>query len=255
MADNLRRNFPFPIPSSDPQACVTELTRTNSDSSGSGLSFIDPTANARPGQDMVWTNEKHNSYLEFLEASFVEQLHCSWSMRGCHPQKEMWELCPTPQLFARAHNSSHQFSVLKDGCCQKTNYERNDPLLESTADSSDILGSPSLHQSTSTCKNTSATFSVPRETVLPNDGIFLRSNTNLAGCTTEVSDQNFVDEDQREKTGCASGAKRLKKKAMLDSSSNSQVVPLGKSNLVDDSIMSNASAKRGKRKSLSYTAP
>ncbi|XWS54803.1 hypothetical protein CRYUN_Cryun10bG0120400 [Craigia yunnanensis] len=222
MGDNLRRKFPFPAPSTDPQACVSELIRTNSDSSGSGVSiesFRDPTANARPSQTMVWTNEKHNSYLEFLEASFVKQLHCSMSLRGCHPREEMWEPCPTPQLPAKGHNSSHQFSVLQDGCCQKINYESNDPLLDSTADSSDILGSPWLHHFTSAGKSSSATFPVPRETVVPNDGIYLRSNTNLGGCITEVTDQNFVDEDQREGTSCVSGAKRLKMMAMLDASS------------------------------------
>lgn len=57
---------------------------------------------------MVWTNEKHNSYLEFLETSFVEQLHYSMRLRGCYPQEEMWEPCPTPQLPAKVSNSSHQ---------------------------------------------------------------------------------------------------------------------------------------------------
>ncbi|MBA0733345.1 hypothetical protein Gogos_017374 [Gossypium gossypioides] len=39
----------------------------------------------------------------------------------------------------------------------------------------------------------------------------------------EVSDQNFVDEELKEKTSCVSGAKRLKMMPMLDASSNSQV--------------------------------
>ncbi|XWS68027.1 hypothetical protein CRYUN_Cryun04dG0055000 [Craigia yunnanensis] len=252
MGDNLRRNFPFPSPSSDSQACSGELTRTNSDFSGSGVtieSFRDSTANEIPGQTMVWTNEKHNSYLDFLEASFVKQLHCSMSLRGRHPQEEMWEPCPTPELAAKGHNSSHQFSVLQDGCCQKINYKSNNPLLDSTADSCDILGSPWLHHFTSAGKSSLATFPVPRETVVPNDEIYLRSNTNfsrksarssekhpifhscnhsLGSCSSEFSDQNFVEEDQGENTSCFSGAKRLKMMAMLDASSNSQVVPLGK---------------------------
>ncbi|XP_022746116.1 uncharacterized protein LOC111296208 isoform X2 [Durio zibethinus] len=250
MGDNLRRSFPFPDPSSDPQACVSELTRTNSDSSGSGVaieSFRDPTANARLGQTMVWTNEKHSSYLEFLEASFVKQLHCSMSLRGCHPREEIWEPCPTPQLPAKGHNYSHQLLDLQDCCCHKINCESKDPL-ESTADSSDISRSPWLHHFMSSGKSSSATFPVPRETAVSSDGIYLRSNTNLGGCTT---DQNFVDEDQRENTSCVTGAKRLKMVTMLDASSNSQVVPLGKLNSVDDAIISNTSAKRGNKKSLS----
>ncbi|MFQ6657459.1 hypothetical protein Gotur_027124, partial [Gossypium turneri] len=38
----------------------------------------------------------------------------------------------------------------------------------------------------------------------------------------EVSDQNFVYEELREKTSCVSGAKRLKMMPMLDASSNGQ---------------------------------
>ncbi|XP_022726420.1 uncharacterized protein LOC111282559 isoform X2 [Durio zibethinus] len=272
MGDNLRRNL---TPSSDPQACSSELTRTSSDFSGSGVtieSFRDPTANSRPGQTMVWTNEKHNLYLDFLEASFVKQLHCSTSLCGLHPQGEMWEPYPTPELPAEGQNSSHQFSVLLDGGCQKINYKSNDPLLDSTADSCDILGSPWLYHFTIAGKSSSETFPVSRETVVPNDEICLRSNTNLScksarsskqhpifhscnhslgSCTSEVSDQNFVEEGQGEKTSCVSGTKRLKMMAMLDSSNNSQVVPHGKLPTVDDSIMSNASAKRGKKKLLS----
>ncbi|KAK8485194.1 hypothetical protein V6N13_128765 [Hibiscus sabdariffa] len=178
MEHNLRRNFP--APASDPLACLSVLTQTNSDSPASGVtigSLRDPTHNATPGETMVWTNEKHNLYLDFLEASFVKQLHYSTSLRGCHPRGEMWEPCPTPQL--PAHSSSHQFSALQDGCYQKS----NDPLLDSTADSSDIRESP-LHRFTSADKSSSETFPLSRETVVPDGGTYLRSNTTLGGCTT-----------------------------------------------------------------------
>lgn len=44
------------------------------------------------GQSAEWTNEKHNSYLDCLEASFVEQLHklhdsASMCLVGCHSAK------------------------------------------------------------------------------------------------------------------------------------------------------------------------
>ncbi|OMO74084.1 hypothetical protein CCACVL1_16963 [Corchorus capsularis] len=275
MGDNLRWNFPFPSPSSDPQACSTELTPTNSDSSASGVtieSFRDPTANARQDQTMVWTNEKHSLYLDFLEASFVKQLHCSMSLRGCHREEEILGPRTTQQLPAKGHNSSHQFSVPQDGCCHKINYESNDPLLDSTADSNDILGSPLLHHSASAGKSSSKAVPILRETSVLNNGIYLRSNANFScksaripeqhpilhscnqtfsGCTIEVSDQNFVDEDHREKTSCVSGAKRLKMMATVDASSNSHVVPLGESHSVEDSMGSDASVKRGKKKLLS----
>ena len=57
---------------------------------------------------MVWTNEKHNSYLDFLEGLFVKRLHCSMSLHARHSQEEIWEPCPTPELPAKGHNSSHQ---------------------------------------------------------------------------------------------------------------------------------------------------
>ncbi|MBA0758782.1 hypothetical protein Gotri_021747 [Gossypium trilobum] len=184
MGHNLRRNFPVPVPSSDPLLDrLNEFTQMNSDSSSSGVtieSFRDPTANATPGQTMVWTNEKHNSYLEFLETSFAEQLHYSMRSRGCYPREEMWEPCPAPQLPAK-------FSVLQDGCYPKS----NDPLLDSTADSSDILANP-LHYSTSAAKSSSATFRFSRKTAVPNVRICSRSNTNLGACTTGTSRLNLL---------------------------------------------------------------
>ncbi|TYG39583.1 hypothetical protein ES288_D12G026700v1 [Gossypium darwinii] len=247
MGDNLCRNFPFPAPSLHPLACVPELTQTNLDFSDSGVtieSFRDPAPIAQLGQTMVWTNEKHNTYLDSLEASFVKQLHYSKSLHGCHPQVGMREPCLFPQLLV-GHNSSHQFSILQDGCGQKINYESNDPLLESTADSGAVLGSPWLHHFRSAGKCSSITFPVPRKIAVPNDEICSRSNTNfycksavnskhnpivnscnhsLDSCTAEVSDQNFVAEDHREKTSYASGAKRMKMMTVLDASSDSPVM-------------------------------
>ncbi|KAK8626862.1 hypothetical protein V6N13_134492 [Hibiscus sabdariffa] len=207
-----------------------------------------PSFPLHPNQTTVWTNEKHNSYLDNLEASFVKQLHSSVSSHGCHPRKEMWEPCATLQLPAKGHSFSCQFSVLQDGCSQKTKYQSNDPLFESTADSCDIVGSPRLHHFKCTGKSSSETFPVPRETVVQNDGIYMRSNNmnfffksagssekhpiyqsnnhNLGSCIAEVSDQNFVDEDEGRQTSSVSWAKRLKTKAVLDTSSSSQLVYL-----------------------------
>ncbi|PPS02057.1 hypothetical protein GOBAR_AA18600 [Gossypium barbadense] len=265
------------------------------------------------GQTMVWTNEKHNTYLDSLEASFVKQLHYSKSLHGCHPQVGMREPCLFPQQPA-GHNSSHQFSILQDGCGQKINYESNDPLLESTADSGAVLGSPWLHHFRSAGKCSSITFPVPRKIAVPNDEICSRSNTNfycksavnskhnpivnscnhsLDSCTAalmmdykgrgladnvicwirmewtkyffgwEVSDQNFVAKDHGEKISYASGAKRMKMMTVRDASSDSQIIrsnltlslaqvaPVGNLHTIDDSIISNISAKRGKKKLLS----
>ncbi|KAE8707243.1 Cold regulated protein 27, putative isoform 2 [Hibiscus syriacus] len=214
---------------------------------------------------MVWTNEKHNSYLDFLEASFVKKLHYSKSLCGCHQQMGMWEQCPFPQQPPEGHHSSHQFSVLRDGYGQKMNYKNHDHFLESTAESGAVMESPMLGKFTSADKR-SITFPVPRETVVPNDGIYLRNsanfscksavnseqnpifdscNHNLDSYTAEASDQNFVDEYQEEKTGCMSGAKRLKMSTVLNASSNFQVAPVGKLHTTDDSMISYMSEERG----------
>ncbi|GMI78782.1 hypothetical protein HRI_001547400 [Hibiscus trionum] len=276
MGDNLRRSFPFPSRRFlDPQPFVPELTRTNSDSSDSGVTiqnFRDPTADSQPGQSMVWTNEMHNSYLNFLEASFVKQLHYSKRFHGCYQQVGMSEQCPFPQQPAEGHHSSYQFSVLQDGCDQKMNYKSNDHFLESTAESGAVVESPRLRGLTSEYKSSITTFPVSRENVVLNDGIYLGSNTNfscksavnseqnpiidscnhrLGSSTAEVSDQNFVDEDQEEKTSGISGAQRLKITTVRNASSNSQVAPVGKLHTMDDSIISYTSAKRGKKKLLS----
>ncbi|KAK8659775.1 hypothetical protein V6N13_029969 [Hibiscus sabdariffa] len=229
MGYNLRRGFPFATRRSlDPQPCAPELTRTNSDSSDSGVtvtiqSFRDPTADAHP-------------------------LHYSKSFHGCH-QVGMWEQCPFPQQPAEGQHSSHQFSVLQDSCGQNMNYKSNDHFLESTAESGAVVESPMLHKFTSADKSSITTFPVSRETVVPNDGIYLESNRNfscrsavnseqnpiidsfnhrLGSCTAEISDQNFDDEDQEEKTSCMPGAKRMKMTTVLIASSNSQVAPVGK---------------------------
>ncbi|KAG4168439.1 hypothetical protein ERO13_A12G023800v2 [Gossypium hirsutum] len=248
MGDNLCRNFPFPAPSLHPQACVPELTQTNLDFSDSGVtieSFRDPTPIAQLGQTMVWTNEKHNTYLDSLEASFVKQLHYSKSLHGCHPQVGMREPCLFPQQPA-GHNSSHQFSILQDGCGQKINYESNDPLLESTADSDAVLGSPWLHHFRS---NTN--FYCKSAVNSKHNPIVNSCNHSLDSCTAEVSDQNFVAKDHGEKISYASGAKRMKMMTVRDASSDSQVAPVGNLHTIDDSIISNISAKRGKKKLLS----
>ncbi|XP_039046648.1 uncharacterized protein LOC120186883 [Hibiscus syriacus] len=158
------------------------------------------------GQTMVWTNEKHNSYLDFLEEPFVKQLHYSRSLHGCHPQVGMWKQCPFPQQSEEGHNSSHQFSILQDDCGQKMNYKSNDLLLESTVESGSVVESPRLHNFTSAGKSIVTTFSVPREIMVPNNGINLRSNKNFSCKSTVNSEQNpITDSCNHSLRSCTAG--------------------------------------------------
>lgn len=48
--------------------------------------------------------------------------------------------------------SNFQLVVPRDGCWQKINFERDDPVLDSTADSHAVLGSPCIRDFTSSGK-------------------------------------------------------------------------------------------------------
>ncbi|GLT73731.1 hypothetical protein SLA2020_455690 [Shorea laevis] len=269
MAENLRQNIPFLSP--DREAYMNGLTRTNSDSSGlTAESSIHHLKGVREGQSMFWTDEKHNFYLDLLEATFVQQMHHSMSLCGHRSQEEMQG--PSTQSVAREQNSSDQFMVLQDGCRQKRNYGHNESLLDSTADSNDILESHCVHNSTSVCKHYPAMSPQIQKKIVHGKGRNSRSNMdfcvsarnpeqhpdccsyerNLGGSAAEALGQNFVNEDQGEETNSISRAKRLKV-ATVDPSSNDQVVPLRKFHLVDNStiIETETLSKRGKTKLLS----
>ncbi|GLT47279.1 hypothetical protein SLA2020_209870 [Shorea laevis] len=264
MAENLRCNIPILYPV--PEACMSEFIRTNSDFSGLTVeSSRDRAGDAGLGQSMVWTDEKHNLYLDLLEVSFVKQLHHSMSFCGWHSGEEMQD--PSSQPVAREHNSSDQFVVLQDSCRQKINIERNKTLLDSTADSTDILESPWIHYSASAGEHYSTMSAHPQERMVHGKGMHSRSNTDLcvsakisrqhhdcysckqsfSGSSAEASGQNFEDENQGAKTNSVYRAKRLKA-ATVDGSSSDQVVPLGNFHLVDKStiIEADTSSKREK---------
>lgn len=55
-----------------------------------------------------WTDEKHRSYLDALEASFVTELHCSMHLRGLRSQDNMWRASSSEKPQAKTRNSSGQ---------------------------------------------------------------------------------------------------------------------------------------------------
>ncbi|GKV22535.1 hypothetical protein SLEP1_g32397 [Rubroshorea leprosula] len=86
---------------------------------------------------------------------------------------------PSSQPVAREHNSSDQFMVLQDSCRQKINLERNETLLDSTADSTDILESPWIHYSASAGEHYSTMSAHPQEKMVHGKGMRSRSNMDL----------------------------------------------------------------------------
>ncbi|XP_062176554.1 cold-regulated protein 27 isoform X2 [Alnus glutinosa] len=258
MRENLRPNIPPPQATA---GCGSELTRTNSDSSAiTADTSKEPSrhcGNAKAGQLTEWTDQKHSLYLDSLEASFVTELQRSMRLRGLCSQDNVRGTYSPEEPRTKTRKSSDEFMVLRDGCWQKINFERKDNLLDSTADSHVVLGSPWIRHFTSSGKQrTERSLYVQEDGVLFHEGTHLKGNLTSAsgssrgldhqgffGSSTEISDQNFVDEDQGEKSSCASKAKRLKASA-ADATSSDQVVPLGKFHTTDVSTPDNASSER-----------
>ncbi|KAJ6692525.1 COLD REGULATED PROTEIN 27 [Salix purpurea] len=242
--ENLKGNVPFPD-----QKKSSELTRSNSDSSGSTLD----DANARPGTSAVWTDEKHRLYLASLEASFVNnQLHHPIRLRGL-----------LGEMGGRSCSLPRQFMVLRDGSLQK---KRNEPLLESTADSHFVNGiTPAMCHFTPAGNQWNAAHHDPQgHSVYCSGGIHVSENAtvfgglarsseqhpvfrlcyqNYIGSTLEVSDQNFVEKDQGEKLSCVHVLKRSRT-SEAEASSNDQAVPFTRSDTRDVSTASQSSSER-----------
>ncbi|XP_073269741.1 cold-regulated protein 28-like isoform X1 [Primulina huaijiensis] len=79
-------------------------------------------ANVTPDDCTAWTNEKHNSYLNNLEVSFVAQLHESRDLVN----KNMTQKKPI--------NSPEQY-----GCWQNIDHRRYEPLSCPSADSHNLM--------------------------------------------------------------------------------------------------------------------
>lgn len=265
MGENLRPNVPFPCADLEgAAACGSELTRTSSDSSAitadSSKEGSRHSGNERKGQTTEWTDEKHSLYLDSLEASFVTELQHSMYLRG-FTQSTISSQEPRTKM----RNPSNEFMVRQDGCWQKINFERKQNLLDSAADSHVVLGSPWIRRFTSSGKRRAvrpfyvqehgvlsqgrthskgtSTFSSGFSRGLEQRPVFDLRHQDLVGSTSEVSDQNFVDEDKGEKSNCASMAKRLKT-SPADASSSDQVVPLGRFHTADASTTNNVSSER-----------
>ncbi|KAJ8766635.1 hypothetical protein K2173_001155 [Erythroxylum novogranatense] len=245
--------------------CRSRLDASGSDSSaisvGCPKTFSLRKANAGPST--MWTDEKHNLYLNSLEESFVKELQQSIAFRVC-PHEIMRGARSYQQLPSEDCTCSPQLG-LRHGRCTK---DKNEPLLESTADSNILQRNTRICCFTSACKWHNAASHVAErkssccskvcheaETSGVTHG-FARSSElqptcclcNLvAGGVIEVSDQNFVDEGNGEMLCSVSTPKRLKT-VEADASSDDQnicnVVPFGKSTTISVSTVSGAFSDR-----------
>lgn len=224
-------------PVSAPDFFTAEFTRTDSDSSAITLDFSKDAwlrcDYALQGKSTEWTDEKHSMYLDYLEASFVDELYHSTHLGGLGMKKN-----------SQRPYSSDQFLVLGDGGQKKIDYERNEPLFDGTADSHEMVESPFFHHFKCSKKGCSVACLDPQEhgllcdngihskgkltclyessTSLVQSSVGHKWHQDLVGSTAEFSDQNFVEDNPGGKPSRKSRSKRLKT-AATDGSSKHQI--------------------------------
>jgi hypothetical protein len=103
----------------------------------------------------------------------ISYLQCGWVV-GC--------LMQNPGILVLFSIINFQFMVLRDGCWQKINFERKDNLLDSTADSHVVLGSPWIRHFTSSGKQRTE-----RSLYVQEDGVLFHKGTHLKGNLTSAS--------------------------------------------------------------------
>ncbi|KAJ4963492.1 hypothetical protein NE237_023431 [Protea cynaroides] len=203
-----------------------------------------------------WTDEKHCLYLNSMEELFVKQLHdqkyCSKDLVSENPENDtMLHRNTSGQLEGNNCVSSGQFKVLWNGCWQKTNFERTQPQLIVATDRHSLSKNPWIQHFSCAGNQGEVKSAIPEE----NGSLFTQAvrlgRTNRTSCgvvtspkrppahqpqllhhdsfgsNTEVSDQNFIEEDHdEEKCSRLHRTKRMKT-FTEDVLSKDQVVPHG----------------------------
>ncbi|KAI3460231.1 hypothetical protein Pfo_016894 [Paulownia fortunei] len=187
-----------------------------------------------------WTDEKHCLYLKSMEATFVNQLNKSLDLFGRHLQKN----CPSGSKSSKHKQTSmcapsSQFKVLRDGSWSKTDFRRDEAEVNQE-ESGVLLANPWIQHYR--CSERQATRKVlasrAKDPVATTMNQYSAHNFRLwrqdsVGSNTEVTDQNFNDEDLQEKSGEIHEMKRTR--TSTDTvSSNDQVVPFENTVQVDD---------------------
>lgn len=189
---------------------------------------------------MEWTDEKHSLYLKSMEASFVDQLYSSSDLHNWHSQKDgSAGSLSSRKMPANSYIPSGQFKVLQDGCWSKINFKRDESRMTKAGRSHALPSNPWIRHFKTGSRQQRAARPALQGKNTPALQQFLVSDDCLSrqdstGSNTEVSDQNFPDEDvAREKTSRISSTKRMRT-SVVASSSNDQVVPLGIFSMKED---------------------
>ncbi|KAK4284601.1 hypothetical protein QN277_001409 [Acacia crassicarpa] len=165
---------------------------------------------------------QHNSYLNSLEASFVNEMRHSMHLYGCESVQNNLNEVDKSRTSQKPSNMSRQFLILQDGFWKKVSHERNEPMLESTGDSHVLAGSPLKF--TSVERGCAMRDFTVHHGVLPCDEGHRRGKSIFSGRSSrssaephdlcypesaaanpvfvEFTDQNFKDEDQGAPSSC-----------------------------------------------------
>ncbi|VVB10444.1 unnamed protein product [Arabis nemorensis] len=179
---------------------------TLSNSFDSGLTVDNSRGDADSKLD-GWTNERHNSYLDYLENSFVTQLYSLLGGGG-----ETQRLSRTRDVKSNSQKSTHQFTVLQNGWLHKVNF-----------------GNKRAHLGKNSSRSNPAS---PNGDYTMGTAVLCNEETEHSGnraypaqSSAEASGQNFREEEEK---GCDSKVTRKRKRgANYDDSSlkEDQVVP------------------------------
>ncbi|CAN6478635.1 unnamed protein product [Victoria cruziana] len=201
-----------------------------------------------------WTDEKHLSYINSMEASFVRQLHSqkhfpsnllNWLQKKRKVQNQRPEL-----LSTGSSGSTEQFEVLQEGSWKKLNFEGTEFEAGVLGNRHDLLVSPWIRhfKPASSSKGRRVTpVKLPGEydglTREQNDVVAHSSKSHFTqtfnhfsdmavqkyiGNNSEASDQNFSDEDGEEKNFMKGIPLEEPESRNGEASAFDQVVPSGK---------------------------
>ncbi|KAK2995604.1 hypothetical protein RJ640_020240, partial [Escallonia rubra] len=113
---------------------------------------------AREATHTEWTDAKHSLYLKSMEASFVNQLYNSADLLGRRSQEDGSSHPKfSRQMHAGTHVPSGQFKVLRDGCWERVNFQKDEPQI-SKVDASHLLSAnPWIRHFRSGCRHQAVT--------------------------------------------------------------------------------------------------
>ncbi|XP_027333427.1 uncharacterized protein LOC113848217 [Abrus precatorius] len=209
-------------------------TLPNSDKMMQGIRETESTTTAE------WTDEKHSMYIKSIEASFVNQLYDSKQMRA--------SFSPKGTSYDPA-TTSGQFKVLRGGRWQKINFERMNPQMSRINQCHDLTENPwiqhyrtsSKHQSVvapslqESVTNTTEVIELGQRKGIPSGSGHIHLcdshvyHNDMLCSDTEMSDQNFVDEEVKGKKENKKSKVKRQKPSVADAKFNDQIVPNSKS--------------------------